>query len=39
MLAGRFGPKDTIHVGTDPIRTPGQFSFSRAGEPTAEAVA
>ena len=28
LLEGRFVPKDTIHVGVDPIRNPGQFSFS-----------
>ena len=32
ILEGRFGPKDTIVVTTDPIRTPGQFSFRKAGE-------
>ena len=26
---------DTIRVETDPIRSPGQFSFVRSGEPTA----
>ncbi|HJS05965.1 MAG TPA: type VI secretion system ATPase TssH, partial [Variovorax sp.] len=39
LLDGSFGPKDTIVVTTDPIRTPGQFEFHRAGEPRAEAVA
>ncbi|WP_342130666.1 ATP-dependent chaperone ClpB [Hydrogenophaga sp. OTU3427] len=29
ILEGRFGPKDVIPVGVDPIRTPGQFSFER----------
>jgi len=28
LLEGRFVPKDTIHVGVDPVRNPGQFSFS-----------
>ena len=28
LLEGRFVPKDTIHVGVDPIRNPGQFSFT-----------
>ena len=28
LLEGRFVPKDTIHVGVNPIRNPGQFSFS-----------
>ncbi len=32
LLDGSFGPKDTIYVGTDPIQTPGQFSFSGQGE-------
>ncbi len=27
LLEGQFAPKDTIHVGVDPIRAPGQFSF------------
>jgi ATP-dependent Clp protease ATP-binding subunit ClpB len=39
LLDGSFGPKATIVVTTDPIRTPGQFEFHRAGEPRAEAVA
>jgi ATP-dependent Clp protease ATP-binding subunit ClpB len=39
LLDGSFGPKDTIVVTTDPIRTPGQFEFHKAGEPRAEAVA
>jgi ATP-dependent Clp protease ATP-binding subunit ClpB len=28
LLEGRFSPKETIHVGVDPIQAPGQFSFS-----------
>ncbi|MBP9906948.1 MAG: ATP-dependent chaperone ClpB [Rhodoferax sp.] len=28
LLEGRFAPKDTIKVDVDPIRAPGQFSFS-----------
>ena len=28
LLEGKFAPKDTIHVGVDPIRSPGEFSFS-----------
>jgi ATP-dependent Clp protease ATP-binding subunit ClpB len=28
LLEGKFSPKATIHVGVDPIQTPGQFSFS-----------
>ncbi len=28
LLEGRFAPKETIHVGVDPIQAPGQFSFS-----------
>ena len=28
LLEGRFVPKDTIHVGVDPIRNPGQCSFN-----------
>ena len=28
LLEGRFPPKDTIKVDVDPIRAPGQFSFS-----------
>jgi len=28
LLEGRFVPKDTIKVGVDPIKAPGQFSFS-----------
>ena len=39
LLDGSFGPKDTIEVNTDPIRSPGQFSFGKAGEPTAAASA
>lgn len=39
LLDGSFGPKDTIEVNTDPIQSPGQFSFSKAGEPTAAASA
>ncbi|RZI94079.1 MAG: type VI secretion system ATPase TssH, partial [Variovorax sp.] len=39
LLDGSFGPKDTIHVTTDPIHSPGHFGFSKAGEPTAEASA
>ncbi|EJL77687.1 ATP-dependent chaperone ClpB [Variovorax sp. CF313] len=39
LLDGSFGPKDTIEVTTDPIRSPGQFSFGKAGEPTAAASA
>jgi ATP-dependent Clp protease ATP-binding subunit ClpB len=30
LLDGTFGPKDTIHVGTDPIQSPGQFSFTHS---------
>jgi len=29
LLEGAFSPKDTIHVGVDPIKAPGQFSFQR----------
>jgi ATP-dependent Clp protease ATP-binding subunit ClpB len=29
LLEGKFGPKDVIPVDVDPIRAPGQFSFSR----------
>jgi ATP-dependent Clp protease ATP-binding subunit ClpB len=28
LLEGRFSPKETIHMGVDPIQAPGQFSFS-----------
>jgi ATP-dependent Clp protease ATP-binding subunit ClpB len=38
LLDGSFGPKDTIRVETDPIQSPGQFTFSKIGEhlgPTA----
>ena len=28
LLEGKFGPKDTIHVGVDTIQAPGQFSFA-----------
>ncbi len=28
LLEGRFAPKESILVGVDPIRAPGQFSFS-----------
>jgi ATP-dependent Clp protease ATP-binding subunit ClpB len=28
LLEGRFAPKSTIHVGVDPIQSPGQFQFS-----------
>jgi ATP-dependent Clp protease ATP-binding subunit ClpB len=28
LLEGRFAPKETIHLGVDPIQAPGQFSFS-----------
>ena len=27
LLEGKFAPKDTIHVGVDPIQAPGEFSF------------
>ncbi|TXH90853.1 MAG: ATP-dependent chaperone ClpB [Rhodoferax sp.] len=27
LLEGKFAPKDTIHVGVDPIRAPGEFMF------------
>ena len=27
-LEGKFSPKDTIAVAVDPIKAPGQFSFS-----------
>jgi len=30
LLEGAFVPKDTIAVGVDPIKEPGQFSFARA---------
>ncbi|MDT4818707.1 Chaperone protein ClpB [compost metagenome] len=39
LLDGSFGPKDTIEVETDPIQSPGQFSFRKGGEPTAAASA
>ena len=39
LLDGSFGPKDTIRVETDPIRSPGQFSFTKGGEPSAQALA
>ena len=29
LLEGKFAPKDVIPVDVDPIRAPGQFSFSR----------
>ncbi|MFZ2307158.1 MAG: ATP-dependent chaperone ClpB [Rhodoferax sp.] len=29
LLEGAFVPKDTIHVGVDTIKAPGQFSFTR----------
>lgn len=29
LLDGSFGPKDTIEVTTDPIRSPGQFGFAK----------
>jgi ATP-dependent Clp protease ATP-binding subunit ClpB len=28
LLEGKFSPKDTIHVGVDPIQAPGEFSFA-----------
>jgi ATP-dependent Clp protease ATP-binding subunit ClpB len=28
LLEGKFLPKDTIHVGVDPIQAPGEFSFA-----------
>jgi ATP-dependent Clp protease ATP-binding subunit ClpB len=28
LLEGKFMPKDTIHVGVDPIQAPGLFSFT-----------
>jgi ATP-dependent Clp protease ATP-binding subunit ClpB len=28
LLEGKYAPKDTIHVGVDPINAPGKFSFS-----------
>jgi ATP-dependent Clp protease ATP-binding subunit ClpB len=39
LLDGSFGPKDTIEVTTDPIQSPGQFTFTKGGEPTAAASA
>jgi len=39
LLDGSFVPKDTIHVKTDPIHSPGQFGFTKAGEPSAEVAA
>ena len=39
LLDGSFGPKDTIRVETDPIQSPGQFSFTKGGEPSAQAQA
>jgi len=30
LLEGAFVPKDTINVGVDIIKAPGQFSFTRA---------
>jgi ATP-dependent Clp protease ATP-binding subunit ClpB len=36
LLEGAFGPKDTVRVTTDPIRSPGKFIFSR---PEAELTA
>ena len=39
LLDGTFGPKDVIHVTSDPIQSPGQFSFTRGGEPSQDAVA
>ncbi|MDR6538691.1 ATP-dependent Clp protease ATP-binding subunit ClpA, partial [Variovorax soli] len=34
LLDGSFGPKDRIVVTTDPVRSPGKFAFSKAGEPS-----
>ena len=33
LLEGAFGPKDTIRVTSDPIRSPGAFGFVKATEP------
>ena len=33
LLEGKFLPKDTIPVDVDPIRAPGEFSFSRVCPP------
>jgi len=30
LLEGKFLPKDTIKVGVDPIKAPGQFHFTKA---------
>ena len=30
LLEGKFLPKDTIAVGVDPVRAPGEFSFAKA---------
>lgn len=30
LLEGKFAPKDSIVVDTDPVRNPGQFSFEKA---------
>jgi ATP-dependent Clp protease ATP-binding subunit ClpB len=29
LLEGSFLPKDVIQVGVDPIRAPGEFSFTK----------
>ncbi|WP_038201061.1 ATP-dependent chaperone ClpB [Xenophilus azovorans] len=35
LLEGAFGPKDTLRVTSDPVRSPGSFGFEKSREPEA----
>ncbi|MFT4268943.1 MAG: ATP-dependent chaperone ClpB [Xenophilus sp.] len=39
LLEGAFGPKDTVRVTSDPVRSPGSFGFEKSTEPVAGAAA
>ncbi len=39
LLEGAFGPKDTVKVTSDPIRSPGTFGFEKSTEPDAAVLA
>ncbi|MDQ8020005.1 MAG: AAA family ATPase, partial [Bordetella sp.] len=39
LLEGAFGPKDTVKVTSDPIRSPGTFGFEKSTEPDASVLA
>jgi len=39
LLEGVFGPKDTVRVTSDPVRSPGSFGFEKSREPEASVAA